>query len=494
MMRGYVAVLRPRVCCIAFLLMSLFAQHCLAQRVEDSCHAFFDDRHQALDCAEALFTQTDIPHYLPHLTVSSIPPGNGFPIGVVYEKRTNYVSSPFNAQGGAETPTQGHKSLVDAKAALVGSTNASWYATGSITWLPPLPYKHDTKSNGEDCHRLGPLCTKSVLGIGFSVTHRDLQTISFYGLGPSSPNTQFLYRQRETYGGVTTRLPLLNWLTVEGELENRKPAVTFRRSSLSTSLINETTAPGSATQPDFMHYAVGLRSQLRAVSEPTTNDPAIAPPSGPQIPLIKHKLIFLFDNAVSNHWFIDQGTGHYSFRQFVIQGEEAVQLHSVIRRFVPPGQMTTKLRVLKHFCNQRKSGLKQDDECDFGEFVVRPLLELSAANGGIVPFYLQPTLGGSDIESRLTLRGFNNYRFRAPNAAMLGVDYRIAVFDPIGAVLFYDAGSVGNSTSGLSFAHARQDAGIGATLRIQKNVIAQVYLAFGASHGSHPGYNFTKFF
>src|SRR5208282_424405 len=64
-----------------------------AQRVEDSCHAFFEDPHQALDCAEAIFTQTDIPHHLPHLTLSSVPPDNGFPVGVVWEKRNYYVSS-----------------------------------------------------------------------------------------------------------------------------------------------------------------------------------------------------------------------------------------------------------------------------------------------------------------------------------------------------------------------------------------------------------------
>jgi hypothetical protein len=77
---------------------------------------------------------------------------------------------------------------------------------------------------------------------------------------------------------------------------------------------------------------------------------------------------------------------------------------------------------------------------------------------------------------------------------MVGIDYGIPMFDPIGALLFYDVGNVGNSVGALSFAHARQDAGVGATVRILNNVVAQVYLGFGAGHGQHFGFNFTKFF
>lgn len=480
--------------CLIFLFLFWFPQCASAQRVEDSCNAFFDNSHQALDCAEALFTQTDIPYHMPHLTVSSIPPDNGFPIGVVWEKRTHYVSSPFSNPNQPGTPSPGYKSLVDAKAAFVISTNDSWYAIGSITWLPPVHYRNDKKRGGETCHRLWVFCTKQVLGIDFSVAHRTLQTIDFYGLGPSSPNTQLSYRQTETYGGVVARMPLFDWLTVEGQIENRKPAINFSSASIATMSINEGTAPGFATQPEFMHYAADVRTHEQAISEAVTNDPAVLPPGAAPPPLMKRKFVWIFDNAVLQQWFIDQDKGHYSFRRTVIDGQESVKLHSVIRKFASPDSMTTGLKFLKHFCNDRKSGLKVDDECDFGQLSFRPVLVLSASNSGVVPFYFQPTLGGSDIESRLTLRGFNNYRFRAPDAAMVGIDYRIPVVGPVGALLFYDAGNVGNSVGALSFAHARQDVGLGATLRLQNNVVAQVYLGFGAGHGSHFGYNFTKFF
>jgi hypothetical protein len=497
--------LQTRIARIALGVALVAAPYCaLAQRVEDSCHAFFDNPHQALDCVEAVFTQTDIPYHLPHLTMSSIPPANGFPIGIVWEKRTHDISSPFfeaseESGGNQANAPIAYKSLRDFKAAFVISTNTSWYATGAFSWLPPLHYRDDTKTahgTRKSCHRLGPMCTEQVFGINLSATHRTLQTLYFYGLGPSSPNTQYAYRQTETYGGVDARMPITDWLTIEGQLGNTQPSVQFNTASLASNAITEGTAPGFLSQPDFMHYVVGVDTHTQAISEPVTNDPAVTPPGVPPPPLMKHKLVFVFENGVLQHWYGDQSTGHYSFRRFEFDGNETIRLHSVIRRFVAPDQMTKPLSILKHFCNSRKTGLKVDDECDFGELSIRPRLvsSISTEASGAVPFYFQPTLGGSDIESRLTLRGFNDYRFRAPDAAMIGVEYGVPIFNPIGALVFYDAGTVGNSVSDLSFAHARQDGGYGISLRLLRTVVAEAYLGYGAGHGSRFGYNFTKLF
>jgi hypothetical protein len=39
--------------------------------------------------------------------------------------------------------------------------------------------------------------------------------------------------------------------------------------------------------------------------------------------------------------------------------------------------------------------------------------------GSAVPFYFQPTLGGQDINSALSLASYQDYRFRAPNILLL---------------------------------------------------------------------------
>ena len=151
-----------------------------AQTIQ-SCSELASNVHQALDCIEGILSEAPV-----HLTLSSVPPGNGFPIGIVYEDAVHHIG--------------GYKSLTDTRLALVGSSNGSWYAIGSFTWLPPLHYT-DMVNNGVACHQLGPFCTKQVMGLELYATHRSLKTLSFYGLGSSTPDTHYLFKETDTYGG-----------------------------------------------------------------------------------------------------------------------------------------------------------------------------------------------------------------------------------------------------------------------------------------------------
>ncbi len=66
---------------------------------------------------------------------------------------------------------------------------------------------------------------------------------------------------------------------------------------------------------------------------------------------------------------------------------------------------------------------------------------LTKANGGnVTPFYVQPTLGGSD-----DLRGFSQYRFYGDNKAVINVEYRWEVFSGLDAALFVDGGQIFNN-------------------------------------------------
>ena len=61
-----------------------------------------------------------------------------------------------------------------------------------------------------------------------------------------------------------------------------------------------------------------------------------------------------------------------------------------------------------------------------------------ASEGNTVPFYLQPTLGGS-----YTLRGFRTFRFRDRSALLLQAEYRWRINEFVTGALFYDTGAVG---------------------------------------------------
>lgn len=505
-----------------------------AQTAKYSCPNFFKDIHQTTDCIEAIFSETPV-----HLTFSSVPPGNGMALGVVVQEQVHYVSpfapkpDPKLRSGSSELEApfeQGYKSLVNSYLVVSGSTNGSWFASGGIQWLPPLHYVPGTRPVGPvrkngtrrqlSCHRLGPLCTQSVFGIDLTGTHRSIQTINFYGLGPASPSTQFTYRLNETYGGINVHMPIFDWLTIGGGVEDRQPDLPVLTNPLAVNNnFSEATAPGLASQPNLLHYQTVIKTLARVQSESASKD---YDPLKETPPLMKRRIVATFRNDLKFHWFSDLDTGHYAFRQTVFDGDETFQFGSVIAEYVP-GTKRSKFPFFKrmfynfiaHSCGvvsykvkeqtptdatgkegattkTVKNDIRVTDPCDFGRLDIRT--HLAVSNGGVVPFYMQPTIGGSDIDSQLSLRGYPNYRFRGPDATFIQVEYGIPVWGPLGALIFYDAGTVAQTFSGLSIAHFRQDAGTGATFRLGGSNVAQLYLAMGAGHGANLGYNFTKFF
>ena len=503
-----------------------------AQTAKYSCPNFFKDLHQTTDCIEAIFSEKPV-----HLTFSSVPPGNGFALGVVVQEQVHYVS-PFAARPEPDLRSgsfalnppfeQGYKSLVNSSVVFAGSTNLSWFTSGSVEWLPPLHYVPGTRPVGpvrkngsrrqQSCHKLGPLCTQRVFGIDLAATHRSIQAISFYGFGPSSPNKQFTFHLNETYGGITAHMPIFDWLTIGGGIEDRQPDLPVLGNPLAVNNnFAEATAPGLAAQPNLLHYQTSVQTLARVLSEPVTDpDPTKETP-----PLMKRRIVTTFRNDLKFHWYTDRDTGHYSFRQIVFNGDEAIQFGGVIQEYVP-GAKRSKFPFFKrafydfiaHSCGvvsykekqtstdstgKQKTTIKRvtndirvTDPCDFGRLDIRT--HLTVSDGRVVPFYMQPTVGGSDIDSQVSLRGYANYRFRARDATFAQVEYDVPIWGPLGGLVFYDAGTVGQNLSGLSFAHFRQDAGAGASFRIGGSTIAQLYLAMGAGHGANLGYNFTKFF
>jgi hypothetical protein len=431
-----------------------------------SCPDIFKDKHKALECIEGVFSETPL-----HLSFSSIPPGNGFPLGIVYENPTHNVEK--------------YKSLTDPKLAFVGSTNGSWYATGALTWLPPLPYTNQQNDAGA-CHKWGILCTEEVFGLTVYASHRSLNSLSFYGLGSSTPGTQYIFKQRDTYGGLIVRLPLTDWLRIDGQIEDRAPEILSNGTPSSvTANFTDSTAPGLSAQPNFLHPAVTIRTTARHIAERAT-DP-LGAPAGANTPLMKARTALRFQNNASYHWYSDRDTGQYSFQQFVFDGDESIQFGSVLQQFVTPGSSW----MVDHLCG----GNKATDTCDFGTLDIKSYV--SVANVGSsksMPFYLMPTIGGSDIDSQVSLRAFDNYRFRDRDAAVVQVEFGRTIKDPLGAFIFYDGGLVGNSVSDLKSSTFRQDGGAGVSLRLAGRVVAQGFVAAGAGNGTKIGYQFVKFF
>jgi outer membrane protein assembly factor BamA len=97
----------------------------------------------------------------------------------------------------------------------------------------------------------------------------------------------------------------------------------------------------------------------------------------------------------------------------------------------------------------------------------------------IVPFYLQPVVGGSD-----DLRGFRPYRFYDNNSLVLNAEYRFETFSGLDTALFVDGGKVFPNYRQFNFSNLEGSAGFGLRFNVRNAVFLRIDVGF-----SHEGYN-----
>lgn len=116
--------------------------------------------------------------------------------------------------------------------------------------------------------------------------------------------------------------------------------------------------------------------------------------------------------------------------------------------------------------------------------------------GQVVPFSLQPTLGGKSAirsvhEYRLgsdgtdaTLRGYRNLRFRDRNLLLLQAEYRVPLWGPFDATVFADAGKVAPTRADLDLEDLRKDVGLSLSVMKGFSTWARVDVGFGSGEGA----------
>ncbi len=194
-------------------------------------------------------------------------------------------------------------------------------------------------------------------------------------------------------------------------------------------LYQESNTPGLATQTDFVRGGAFLRLDYR-------DNPAGARSGG-----MYQAQFSVYD---------DVGAGRYDFRRLDLEARQYFPLFNKRRVIALTGAAT-----------------------------------FSYPNGGSsVPFYLQPTLGGSD-----DLRGFRTYRFYDNNVLVLNAEYRWEVFSGLDAALFVDAGKVAPLRSQVNFHDLESSAGFGLRFNARNRNFLRIDVGF-----SHEGFQvWTKF-
>jgi hypothetical protein len=117
------------------------------------------------------------------------------------------------------------------------------------------------------------------------------------------------------------------------------------------------------------------------------------------------------------------------------------------------------------------------------------LAATSADAGQVVPFYFQPTLGGSD-----SLRSVRDFRFRDGSMMFMNAEYRWEAFSGLDMALFADWGQVAPRAADLDFDDLKHAYGIGFRFNTYRSVFLRIDVATGAGESVSYFFKFSKAF
>ncbi len=244
----------------------------------------------------------------------------------------------------------------------------------------------------------------------------------FFGFGPESreeDRTDFLYEQ--TGGGVTVWWQAPQWLSIGGAAAYRDNNVASGTDPLFLSteqLFDPGDIPGLEDQGAFLKYDGFVEVDWRNDGNPYRGG---------------------FYAVRVTDWR-DQDFGRFDFRQLEVDLQQYI-----------PFLMDKRVIALR-----AKTVLSDADD------------------GQGVPFFYQPTLGGSK-----ELRGFRTYRFRDLNSLLLTAEYRFEIWIAMDMALFVDAGTVFRDHDDLDLRDLKTNYGFGFRVKTAQSTFLRADFAFG---------------
>jgi hypothetical protein len=400
------------------------------------------------DCAEELFTGTPI-----HIAVGSIAPQDGFGAGLAYvgHKTTEGWRISWNADA-------------------VGSNNASWRAGFYMKFVhtadqpigvgfgtPPPPKFNQTE-----------LPEHTVFG--FYAQTISLNKITYFGLGPATTGAgRSYYGMTETIVGgnvvktIYQRLHMSLFGEINARFVNIRPS-TGQQSPSIEQIYTEATAPGLTNQPSVLQLGEGIR--IRPV---WAND------------------VVRLNYSLAYQQYFAPGDSTFSFQRLTVDlGNEFALYGKTTRLLGPIAGNGPDSCVLNPAAKKSKCPNPYARNAE-GTIGLRFFTALSMTPGGdIVPFYYQPTLGGSDINGNFSLSSYQDYHFRAPNVMFFRESFEHSIFRlPLGIAFRADEGKVAMTRGGLGSSPWIHSFSAGVTLRA--GGFPQVYLLYswGGNEGTH---------
>ncbi|MGH9495976.1 MAG: hypothetical protein ACRD3B_13335 [Candidatus Sulfotelmatobacter sp.] len=431
------------------------------ERVSEACTLSF----KAIPmCGYTLFTDHPL-----HIAAGSLPPQNGFGVGgaFVWTKNTRNwrMSWDFDA---------------------VGATSGSWRAggymkvihtphpaTSPITPVIPSPGQ---PSNTESKKISAPFTHPYTL-FNLYAQSISLNKLNYFGEGNDSTLAgASLFGMTQTIVGANAIKPVFEWAAIRklnlallGEINGRFISVRGDHGqsvpSIET-LYTDATAPGLASQPAFFQLGQGFRIKPDTGDylklNYTANFQEFFAPSSSQNSFLRwtadlNHTIYIYGNAKTAAGASDQ-----------LGPDSCVQVNEKCPAI-------SHTRNLNGFVTARL-------------FVSESITSATSA----VPFYFQQTLGGSDINSAMSLGSYQDYRFRAPNLLLLEGAVEHSVWGPFGVKFMADEGRVALTRGDLGFSHMKHSFAAGLTLRAGAFPMVQLMFAWGGAEGHHNIFNLNS--
>lgn len=417
--------------------------HPCAQQAVQPCKALTFGN--LVDIGQELFTGQPL-----HIAAGSLAPQNGFGLGLAFVEHTDFPSEwrlTYNT---------------DAVATPNGSWRAGFYlkayrlAGGKIVVV-----QGPGKKQSPFFH------TAPVFNVYAEAD--SLNLIDYYGLGPNTlRSAESVFGMTETIVGADTVIPLgAGAISFVGEVNGRIPRL---RSATSGSLppvqrvFTDATAPGLSSQPSFVEPGIGVHLQPDLFAQH----------------LRLNYLLELQD-------YSGLGNSASSFRRWTADLNHEFPFDTRVRLTAPgnqngPDSCAPTPDVKCPSPTHVSSAINHEGSIDFR------LLMIGSAAGAhsAVPFYFDPTIGGSDLNGQALLPSYPDYRFRAPNLVLLRETIEHAIPKlPLGAYFSVDEGKAALTRGDIDFTGLRHSFSAGLTVHAGGLPVVYLLFAWGGSEGSH---------
>ena len=428
--------------------------------------------HWLEGCIVDLFTLRPV-----HPAFESLAPGSGFGAGVGFDSKPNAGRVESNISLKTVASVDGSFSMGGSYTLAFPGLSIS--ARQSSSGSPPASCT--ASSDRPECHpyirrlslHAGDPEMDAKAALTFRAQHLQLNRQDYYGQGQfTSQSGWSTYSLRSNTVGMTFGDPFASWLSPSVAVDYLEPDIggtTGEPRPSITSLYTASTTPGLALRPRFVRTEpqVWVRFQV---------PPNFATGKVSLVPDVTHVTLgyaFFHDFEKDQATFRQlHGFAQTSFEILILTGKTGAN-RGTLSKLICPARPAT--------------------ECSLGKLFLTADAVLSyTSSGSLVPFYFQPSLGGVDFQGEDTLRGFRDYRFRAPDRVFYQAEFRHELGKlPMGLLAFYDVGRVGNDASELS-SHLRHDTGTGLYVTVANMVLLRLYVGFGTGEGIRPNLKFAN--